>query len=148
MRTPLFRQLNHGWNADPNGPEPEVRATGSTVELSVWLNGLVWPADAGMAGRLRFGGCARWRLGPTNDHGWHAGQCRYGRLAPAWGEFYEIKGADDLRLQPSDWHAPPAPGTGDRHFLFYLRDHTFECLAADWQLDRLHGREPASSGVT
>lgn len=73
---PLFRQLNYGWNADPNGPEPQVRATGSTVELSVWLNGLVWPADAGMAGRLRFGGCARWRFGPTNEHGWHSGRCR------------------------------------------------------------------------
>ncbi len=93
-----------------------------------------------MAGRLRFGGCARWRLGPTNDHGWYAGQCRYSCLAPAWGEFYEIKGADDLRLHPSDWHIPP--------MLFYLRDHTFECLAEDWQPERLHGREPASAGVT
>lgn len=148
MRPLRFLQLNQGWNADPNGPEPQVRATGSTVELGFWLNGFVWPADMGLAGRLRFLDCARWRLGPTNDHGWHRGQCRYSRLAPAWGEFYELVGKDDLRLQRSDWQTPPVSGTGDRHVLFYLRDHTFECLAADWRLERLRGPERADGAAT
>jgi hypothetical protein len=35
-------------------------------------------------------------------------------------------------LEPSDWkvlrNGPPA----SRHFLFYFRDETFECMAADW----------------
>ena len=77
-----------------------------------------------------------WRLGATNDEGWYAGQCRYGKAAPAWGEFYELLGKDDQRLTPNDWHelAPMPPET--RHFLFYLRDNTFECLAADWRFKR------------
>ena len=64
------------------------------------------------------------------------GQCRYSRLAPAWGEFYELSGQDELRLAPNDWQVPAEPGVGDCHFLFYFRDETFECLAADWRFQR------------
>jgi hypothetical protein len=86
-------------------------------------------------GVLRFSGCSRYRLGPTNDEGWNRGQCRYSRLAPAWGEFYEIFGDDRLRDSPSDW-IPVGESSGpSRHFLFYLRDEAFEAIANDWRFD-------------
>lgn len=75
-----------------------------------------------------------WRLGPANDEGWDMGQCRYSKIAPRWGEFYELLGDDDLQPQPSDWIM--LPGVGNRHFLFYLRDHTFECMAGEWKFGR------------
>ena len=64
------------------------------------------------------------------------GQCRFSKVAPAWGEFYEVFG--DLRLErcPSDWHEVGRPQPSGRHFLFYLRDSTFECDADDWSLEK------------
>lgn len=137
MLMPKFQRLNLDWNADPNVPAEEVRATDSEVELRFRLNGFIYPADQGRSGRLVFSNCASWRLGTLNDHGWYLGQCRYGRSAPEWGEFYELIGDDPLGRAPNDWETPPIRGIGDRHFLFYLRDSTFECFAAAWRFERV-----------
>ena len=132
----FFLRLNKAWNADPNGPESLVDAVDSSVRFRFLLNHFAYDAWDGEFGCLTFSDCSAWRLGGPNDHGWYSGQCRYGRIAPEWGEFYEIIGDDDLRDRPADWRTPPTPGRGDRHFLFYLRDETFECIAADWRFER------------
>ena len=84
-------------------------------------------------GELTFQDCWRYRIGPTNDEGWYKGQCRFSRIAPQWGKFYEVSG--DLRLErvTLDWivNAADVPKVG-RHFLFYFRDETFECDATSW----------------
>jgi hypothetical protein len=104
MTTPSFRQLNAGWNADPNVPEPSVALTGQDVLLRFGLNVFQYKAFAeGDIGVIRFIGCRCYRLGRTNDEGWYRGQCRYSKAAPAWGEFYELSGPDDLADQPNDW---------------------------------------------
>lgn len=130
-----FRRLNIGWNAEPNAPDPQISANGGDVLLSFLMNPFQFPDfSEDDRGTLRFVGCARYRLGATNDEGWHRGQCRFSKVAPSWGEFYEIVG--DMRLSegPSDW-VRLAPVTEDHHhFLFYLRDETFECDALDWTL--------------
>jgi hypothetical protein len=125
-----FRQLNDGWNADPNAPEPAVQVDGGNVVLDFFANALV----EGQRYRLRFKNARRYRLGTTNDEGWYKGQCRFSLVAPNWGEFYEVSG--DLRLDrcPNDWHAVGGPQASGRHYLFYFRDDTFECEADDWTL--------------
>ena len=59
-----------------------------------------------------------------------------GGIAPAWCDFYEVKG--DLRIDsdpdPSEWVTLRSPSLKSRHFLFYLRDETFECDAESWSL--------------
>jgi hypothetical protein len=86
-------------------------------------------------GRLRFHSSSRYRLGSSNDEGWYRGQCRFSKIAPSWGEFYEVSG--DLRLAecPSGWIEVGATCSSLRHFLFYFRDKTFECDASDWSLE-------------
>lgn len=134
--TQFFNKLNAGWNADPNVPEPIVRCVGHDVVLEFFLNAYAFGNfEHGSRGVLRFIDCARYRLGKTNDEGWYRGQCRYSKIAPAWGEFYEITGPDPLRDQPNDWVNVGSPLQGCRHFLFYLRDETFECLARDWIIE-------------
>ena len=133
-----FLLLNDGWNAEPNAPTPEVTVDGDTVRLEFTANGLQFP-DFAQYERisLLFRKARRYRLGPTNDEGWLLGQCRFSRLAPAWGEFYEVRG--DLKLDhcPDDWHVvSDAPGPEAKHFLFYLRDETFECAADSWEFLR------------
>jgi hypothetical protein len=86
--TPDFLQLNVGWNADPNGPEPNVKLSGGDILLNFALNAFVYKQFRVFErGTLRFRNCGRYRLGSTNDEGWYRGQCRYSRIAPSWGEF-------------------------------------------------------------
>lgn len=131
-----FRQLNDGWNAEPNAPSPKVGIEGRDVVVSFRMNPHQFPQFSSEdVGRLRFVSCQRYRLGATNDEGWYRGQCRFSKFAPKWGEFYEVGG--DLRLEecPEDWvEVIPAQGNS-RHYLFYFRDETFECDAADWELE-------------
>ena len=131
-----FAKLNEGWNAEPNAPNPEIHIQDQTLVLTFYLNHQVFPGvKSGNIGELRFNGCWRYRLGPTNDEGWWMGQCRCSLLAPKWGEFYHVDG--DLRLDelPSDaWISLSAcqVSESDRHYLLYFKDETFECDAADW----------------
>jgi hypothetical protein len=131
-----FKRLNNGWNAEPNAPAPGVTISGTDVRLRFYLNPFAYDADEEERGCLTFEHCSMWRLGSTNDEGWYAGQCRYGETAPAWGQFYELVGEDNLRMLPTDWHKLTRPNVKDRHFLLYLRDGTFECLAEDWRFER------------
>jgi hypothetical protein len=132
-----FTKLNEGWNAEPNAPDPSVVIDGGDVVLDFYLNPFQFPAFAeDQRANLRFVGAWRYRLGSTNDEGWYMGQCRFSKVAPKWGEFYEVSG--DLRLTqcPADWrYVTSEPPTKLRHFLFYLRDETFECDAREYTLD-------------
>lgn len=140
-----FKKLNDAWNAEPNAPDERVIVYDDRVELSFILNPWEFEASEGEIGRLLFEGCAQWRLGPTNDEGWYRGQCRYSKTAPDWGEFYEIIGPDSLVDQPDDWHALVSAAPGRRHFLFYLRDTTFECIAKEWAFKRQGKIGPTSA---
>lgn len=137
MSAPLsFRKLNEEWNAEPNAPWPRVAVSGNDVLLRFLLNPFRFTSFAEEdEGVLRFGDCARYRLGATNDEGWYRGECRYSKLAPAWGEFYEIAGPDPHRMEPIDWRVVSGVSPSSRHFLFYFRDETFECIAADWAFE-------------
>jgi hypothetical protein len=131
---PQFTRLNQGWNAEPNAPEPTAHADGTDVVLRFYVNHFIYPGfredDLGI---LRFIDCERYRLGDTNDEGWYKGRCRYSGVAPEWGEFYELSGDDPACLAPTDWILIPGNRANKRHFLFYFRDETFECLASAWR---------------
>jgi hypothetical protein len=131
---PTFTRLNDGWNAEPNAPHPKVAVIGTDVLLEFFINPFRFRQfDEEDSGIIRFFGCARYRLGGTNDEGWYRGQCRYSKVAPAWGEFYEISGPDPLLDKIDGWRIIDQESNGSRHFLFYLRDHTFECIAERWE---------------
>lgn len=140
-----FRQLNHGWNAEPNAPYPQLSVVGTSLLLSFDMNPYIFPEfSEDDRGTLEFSECVRYRLGATNDEGWYRGQCRFSKLAPDWGEFYEVSG--DLRLDssPGDWQQLGIITDAHVHYLFYLRDKTFECDALGWTLT-VNGRRIGSS---
>jgi hypothetical protein len=131
--TTTFLKLNEGWNADPNAPCPEVHVEGDVVFLRFFVNYFTYPAfSKDDVGVLRFDDCWRYRMGSVNDEGWYRGQCRFSRLAPDWGEFYQVQGDLLLDRVPKDWTVLSTPESSSKHFLFYLRDETFECDASDW----------------
>jgi hypothetical protein len=144
-----FTKLNGGWNAEPNGQTPEISFAGRDLVFAFLLNDLVYPKyQTAEKGILRFPECWKYRIGGPNDEGWYRGQCRFSRLAPTWGEFYEVHGdllldwvpdpeafrtrGIQLELRPLRWVTIGEHGACSRHFLFYLRDQTFECDAVDW----------------
>lgn len=130
-----FIQLNDGWNAEPNAPHSRVIVRDSGLTLEFDVNAFIYEGfKEGERARLVFGDCSRFRFGPTNDEGWYLGQCRFSKLAPDWGEFYEVVD-DTLDDLMNDWR--PLTGDGSRHFLFYLRDATFECKATSWHFERV-----------
>jgi hypothetical protein len=136
MADVTFKRLNEGWNAEPNAPDPHVTVSGSMVRLTFFLNPWAYKAGEDEKGRLTFEHCSIWRLGSTNDEGWYSGQCRYSKVAPSWGEFYELLGEDELRLDATGWRELAQLTPEQRHFLFYLRDQTFECFASEWKFER------------
>ena len=147
--TTTFRLLNLGWNADPNGNEnPRVTFHGEDLVMTFVLNHFLYPAfQEGQEGSLIFPKCWRYRLGPTNDEGWYYGQCRFTGIAPDWGEFYEVSGDLLLDRVVKDWKGelhkliwkvgPASPAAQSRHFLFYMKDETFECDAEEWRFEAL-----------
>jgi hypothetical protein len=143
MANPTFHHLNPDWNAEPHAPFPSVEVIGASVRLRFVLDAWAYAAVENELGFLTFSACSRWRLGPVNDEAWHNGECRYSKLAPEWGEFYEISGEDELlRTQPDDWRHLSDRTPDERHFLFYLHDDTFECLAKSWTFERRQPKAP------
>ena len=135
-----FTKLNHSWNADPNSPAPKIADHGSDLELSFQLNAFQFKWFRELErGTLHFENVSRYRLGPTNDEGWHRGQCRFSSLAPAWGEFYSINSDAALLNAPVDWQHKIVAAPGTMHLLFYMRDSTFECVCNSWEVSRLTG---------
>lgn len=125
-----FLQLNEAWNAEPNAPEPVVQVQGPDLLLSFYVNAFQYPEfEEEESAILRFVRCERYRLGSTNDEGWYQGQCRFSKLAPAWGEFYLVQGDSALLNAPQDWKTASPPSVHAQHFLFYFRDNTSECVA-------------------
>ena len=117
-----FRKLTEGCNAEPNAPGVRVSRAGADVHVEFRPNQYQYPTYAAVARIiLTFHSCTRYRLGDVNDEGWYLGQCRFSKLAPSWGEFYEISG--DLKLEGlTDWVEVGSHRKNTRHFLFYFRD--------------------------
>jgi hypothetical protein len=133
MGMTAFKKLTVDWNAEPNAPTPQITLWDRDVVLSFYLNSFAFPQfKEGDVGQLRFRNCWRYRFGPTNDEGWRRGQCRFSKIAPGWGEFYEVSGDLLLELCPPDWKEVSWKEDTQKHCLFYFRDGQFECDAESW----------------
>ncbi|MEM0967657.1 MAG: hypothetical protein AAGJ81_16030 [Verrucomicrobiota bacterium] len=140
-----FTQLNTDWNAEPNAPYPEVKIEGDKLELIFDLNYLQFcQFSEDQKGRIEFDGVIRYRLGQTNDEGWYDGQCRFSKIAPNWGEFYLIEGDSRMSESPDDWVIVGESDSERNHYLFYLRDETFECVAESWRFEPLKAEQGGS----
>jgi len=130
-----FAKMNFGWNADPNAPMPVAVADGNEVWLRFLPDNNFNPPE--LAERhlyLRFLGCQRYRFTKINDHGWFLGQCRFSKIAPEWGDFYEVTGNFREAEDNTPWTTLSEPQPYARNYLFYFRDSTFECVTEACQL--------------
>lgn len=132
-----FIKLNENWNAEPNAPEASVSLDCSNLILEFAVNPWAYKGfEEGERARIIFKNCFKYRLGSTNDEGWYLGQCRFGKLAPEWGEFYQVIGSSPAVADATDWKIIGTDNSRN-HYLFYLRDCTFECEADSYEFQRI-----------
>ena len=141
-----FTQLNHGWNAEPNAPDPQAAWENDSLIVRFRMNSFQFPEyDEDDIGELVFEDCTRYRIGTVNDEGWYRDQGRFGRSGHRWGEFYEVAGGLTPAFTPNDWAVRCQDGGTRRHFLFYFRDEDFECVARSWTLRRTKAQRASTS---
>ena len=131
LNTVTFTKLNESWNAYPNFTRCFVIQKDKDLILKFNLNPYIYnDINEGDFGKLTFKNCSKYRLGSANDEGFYMGQCRFSEVCPNWGEFYQVEGDTNLLDKPTDWHTNN--GSGNNHYLFYMKDKTFECKADSW----------------
>ena len=132
----IFEQLNIGWNAEPNAPELQVKIKGTDVLIEFYLNTFAFEKFTQEDKvRINFYNCLQYRLGPPNDEGFYCfGQSRYKKHGVKWGEFYLVHNSN----WQTDFPAPVKLGASKnnmKHYLFYFRDETFECIASLYNIE-------------
>lgn len=131
-------KLNKNWNAEPNAPEPKISTIENGLELSFLLNPFVYEhIDEGEIGSLVFHNVYAYRLDAINEEGYFSGQFRFKNDHLPWGAFYELLNSK----WDSNFHDnkiilnKSIDKKNIRHFIFFLRDNAFECLATDYQFN-------------
>ena len=143
---PTFTQLNQGWNAEPNAPNPQATWQGDTLILRFRTNSFQFPEyDEDDIGELNFEDYTRYRSGTVNDEGWYRDQGRFGRNGHRWGQFYEVARGLSPEITPDDWDVRCQDDGACRHYLFYFRDEDFECVARCWSLRITKAQQGAPS---
>lgn len=130
-----FKQLNNKWGAEPNAPDPNIIIEEEKLILRFYLNAFIYSDyEEEDIGSLEFDNCYMYRLGATNDEGFYKGQCRFSDSGIKWGEFYllEDSGWEDSFPSDSIYNNKYIDKKTLKHYLFYFRDETFECMASDY----------------
>lgn len=130
-----YIQITKDWNADPVSPEIELKVDGIDLIMDIYLNHFQFDKyQEGDKVKIRFKNCAEYSLNTCNDEGFYYGQYRIKPTELEWGEFYEIKNGLDRKL-PNPIKRIQNDNSDRKHFIFFFKDETFECLASDYYLD-------------
>lgn len=137
-----YIKLNDNWNADPNSPEPAIHIKDKELYLEFYLNHYIYPhIKEGQKGVLVFSDCYMYRLGSPNDHGFYLKQYRYSPDDIKWGEFYKLIDSNWKNDFPADKivsNKNLKNVDNLKHYLFFFRDNTFECIAKSYNFKYLN----------
>ena len=133
----LHIKISSGWNADPVSPDVLLHITGGDLVMTINLNYFAFDDyKEGDRAKITFNNCSQYSLNTCNDEGYWYGQYRIKPTQLPFGEFYEIIwGVDRAFPEPVTNIKPPLKT--DRHFIFFFKDETFECLAEDYKVEFL-----------
>jgi len=130
-----YVQITTDWNAHPVSPEIEIAINGADLQMTLFVNSYVFNNfEEGDKAIVAFRNCAEYSLNTCNDEGYFYGQYRTNPSELPWGEFYEIKNGLS-RIFPQPVVELAKDRSNKRHFIFFFKDETFECLAEDYKID-------------
>lgn len=145
MKT-TFKKLNYNWNAEPNVARPLCFIEGKDLLVVFELNKYLFPENPEQnIGMLKFADCSRFRVGHVNMDSWYMGNCRFSKLAPKWGDFYQVTGDLLLNKCEDDWVDVFKNNQKTKHYLFYFRDMEFESDAGNWSFEPLDDNKSLKS---
>lgn len=129
-----FKQLNKKWEAEPNASDPRIIIEENKLILRFYLNAFIYSDNEEDVGSLELDNCYMYRLGATNDEGFYKGECRFSDSGIEWGEFYLLEDSGWEDPFPSDriYKNKNIDKKILKHYLFYFRDETFECMASGY----------------
>jgi hypothetical protein len=131
-----FLKLNLDWDIDQENPDMSFAVKGADILLSFrldcWRHTRFMPDDRGL---IRLKNASHQRHGAPSAADFRKGRCRYHGMGQEWGRFYELIGRDEKLFWPKDWWSTKAQSNFRRHFLFYMPDATFECIADGWMIE-------------
>lgn len=134
-----YKRLNVDWNAEPNAPEVKLQVDGDKLKVEFYLNPFIYEnVNEEDKGELIFKDCLKFSFNSCNDEGYHLGQYRYNNDILPWGEFYELQHDWERDFHKDFKILNPSLDTGQlRHFIFFFRDNTLECISKDFEFRHL-----------
>ncbi len=129
-----YVQITIDWNADPVSPDVKLSVDGSDLLLTIFLNYYAFDNfKEGDKVKIIFQNCSEYSFNTCNDEGYYYSQYRTNPNELPWGEFYEIKSGLNRNF-PKPITKLTSDSTSNRHFIFFFKDETFECLAENYKL--------------
>ena len=130
-----YIQITTNWNADPVLPKIELTIDRTDLIMDIYLNHYVFDNfEKGYKVKIRFKDCTLYSLNTCNDEGYYYGQYRTNPNELPWGEFYEIICGLD-RNMPNPIVKIADDNSDKKHFIFFFKDETFECIASEYELE-------------
>ena len=130
-----FKKLNKNWNADPSATQESIIQSEEGIELHFNLNSFLFEhIEEGEKGKLEFYDVYAYRNGPSNSEEISKRKIPLKVDQIPNGDFYELLDSKWKTDFPSDKIIVDETKKTIklRHFLFFLKDTTFECLASDY----------------
>ena len=130
-----YKILNIDWDAEPNAPQPELFVEGFQITIKFLLNPFTNDNfEDDEKGELIFFNCHKYSFNDCNDEGYYRGQYRYKTAQLPWGDFYELQTnwkndfpRDSIVLNEV------VDENNLKHYIFFFRDNTFECVAGGYE---------------
>lgn len=134
-----YFKITSDWNADPVSPGMDLEIIGNDLVMEIFVNYLVYDNyKEGDKAKITFENCSEYSLNTCNDEGYYYGQYRTNPNELPWGEFYEISNGLN-RDFPEPVVRLQGGNENKKHFMFFFKDETFECLASDFSIEHITG---------
>lgn len=141
-----FQKQNIPYAADPGVARPHVEKVGNDLLLTFTVQ------DSGVSGAILFMEPLMFRVGDPNDEGFYRSGFEPGIINESiyskkrfpdlkFWDFYEVFGVDwksDLLGTSTDVLTQNfKEKEGFHHFVFFMKDGTFECVAREWEITKV-----------
>lgn len=145
----IFKKINKLYESDPNIAKPKIEVSGSKVSLFFPLNYFVFNFKEGEYGKIIFHDCLMFRVGDPNDEGLLMLSQQEVINDSVWSleNFPEIEVNSFFEIENSDWSSilkhkgfinsdvniESIDRSKYKHFVFFMKDGTFECVCSNFE---------------